>query len=225
MTFTVNIANFGSKIKYRAVTALSFVLLFEVFMKKNRMLLWQALSDEINNCYHNATPNYPRYRNEKEAEDFQAWFDMQAECAFEDLCGDIAEVRKFDYHVRFYLNRIGDQIKQRRSKILVDEWAVMYWYLSYFGPVNAYGRGGRTICFERFWKAWYYPAHLLQEYLGLSYKGGCDTLLALRKFNQFVRNWNDNVADWWEDEKRDNNLNYEEYDNKHKRQRILTEWI
>lgn len=176
----------------------------------------QALRDRAENAllnlYHNATPSWPQFANDKEAKIFWDWLHDQASFEIEHLngggvygsnesmkkyfMGKYASDKAGRYAFRRYLkNKAWEQEKYARHELITE-----------YGKLYTWGRGGRTLA----------PNGLIRQGGGssfsidtskaeeASYADLTELILIVEAFNAYVEAWNKGIPEMFKEWANDN---------------------
>lgn len=176
----------------------------------HKELLRERAADAIRDLYHNATLNYPRELYGRSEEYAQSWFTDAAECEIEYLRDGGAYGRNYLHTLRAECNagryrseRAREFYVSRKMRAMREERAryAMWEYISEFGKLYQWGRGGRTLA----------PEHLIRQGGGGSFSMREDFaaefsveeltrfIQVIESFNRHVTNWCAGVPEQWRD--------------------------
>jgi hypothetical protein len=176
----------------------------------------QALRDRAEtallNLYHNATPSWPQFTNDKEAEIFWDWLADQASFEIEHLngggaYGDNESMKK--YFMRKHSSEAASRYAFRRylrQKGAEQSKYALYERITEYGKLYTWGRGGRTLA----------PVELIRQRGGSAFSidtskaeeanhaNLTELVLIVEAFNAYVEAWNKGVPEMFEDWAQDN---------------------
>lgn len=177
---------------------------------ENKELLERRAENALLNLYHNATPSWPRFDSDKEAEIFWNWLEDQASCEIDYLnsggaWGERSSMAAyFDKKYKAPRTAIYALKKWLRARDYEQSKYARHERITDYGKLYTWGRGGRTlspdglICGGAYWRidlaaAEEWPAAKLVE-----------LILVVEAFNAYVEAWNKGVPQLWAEWVQDN---------------------
>ncbi len=170
--------------------------------KEQRELVRDRCRSAIRDLYHNATPRYPRL-DDRQAAEFQSWFDSAAEFEIEYLgSGGAYGSLRADCNAGRYTSERARQFyiaSKLRSMRLERERYALWECISDYGELTQCGRGGRTLAPASLVK-WRGGSgfSIVEDYGdGLQYVDCIELLRVVESFNRAVSSWCAAVPEMW----------------------------
>lgn len=188
---------------------------------EHKAAIRERAREALQNLQHNATPSYPDCRNDFEQDKFNAWFEDAARHEIEYIQGGGAWGNRPTGSRRLSLAEKLQWEKADRERAQYAPWE----WISDFGELYQYGRGGRTLA----------PSDLVRSRGGSGYFILADEIAdewsiprlihlirVVESFNKHVESWCKSVPEMWAEEKKETGLNRRiwHYDGKRRVSRV-----